>query len=727
MARVFRSHWRWSLMALVLAGLAARVAWIASHTESGWETIASDWRGAAIGQFVGRRLPVAQRDSAAQTDFWLLEIDRILQQDHKSPDLMLGAARMLGSYMGDYHTPISADLAEVPDLDVSSDGRNYRSYGINDRERRAKRLQLATAATVKFPASPSAWQTLAEIASEYTVSADGTPESSDWQKVLDDGKTHDPGNSLYDFLAANRMLIEANQMASTDDFAISQGNSPTEDVLQKHRQAEIEVETAAIEHIKHGLGLPKFEIARDKSSIYKLIDSTNLPWVEKAHLAAWSETGHFSTVNLVFALNDCITRMGSREPKVDTVPIRRLALKLCDLDAALPIADPIERWRYDSVRAEQWRQWASFLSSGDLNAPVSEEASPAQRTAIDLETRRRVWTSAVTNWNQRQQTGPQFNNTWIGYTAWKAAAISVQLVLIALIAGALWQIVRLAISKPSEFGNIRLGMFRQLLAWIVSLGICVTVFALAPAEIIGHAVQGWIATLLFLLAIVGLPIAVAILLKGRISIWTLLAFTIGYTVIFFQLYLWDATDINRPLRQIPPAFWMPAHGADGMSADQLQSMRLNRAPQSALTSRPLRWPALQWVLYHGAEWTLAGALVGIGIWWWLRANRERKRAELTTGVSDTKRRRLVPGLMLAVARAAIGAAVVALAIYLSLAPERIEHFEAIYQFESQQVQDPDGHLAPLQKRFDELAAEEQKTGAIRKQVEREFGNADDSQ
>ena len=95
-------------------------------------------------------------------------------------------------------------------------------------------------------------------------------------------------------------------------------------------------------------------------------------------------------------------------------------------------------------------------------------------------------------------------------------------------------------------------------------------------------------------------------------------------------------------------------------------------------------------------------------------------------MSDTKHRSLIPGLTLAIARAAIGAAVVALAVYLALAPERIEHFEAIYQFESQQVQDPDGHLAPLQKRFDELAADEQKTGVVRKQVEREFGNSDDS-
>ena len=96
MARVLRNHLRWFLTTLVLAALAARVAWIASHTETGWETIASDWREATLGQFVGHRLSVAQRDLAAQTEFWLAEIDRILATEPHTPELLLGAVRMLG-------------------------------------------------------------------------------------------------------------------------------------------------------------------------------------------------------------------------------------------------------------------------------------------------------------------------------------------------------------------------------------------------------------------------------------------------------------------------------------------------------------------------------------------------------------------------------------------------------------------------------------------------------
>ncbi len=136
---------------------------------------------------------------------------------------------------------------------------------------------------------------------------------------------------------------------------------------------------------------------------------------------------------------------------------------------------------------------------------------------------------------------------------------------------------------------------------------------------------------------------------------------------------------------------------------------------------------MQWVLYHGAEWTIAGALVGIGIWWWVRANRERKRADLAGVASETKRASLLPGLFRSFARAALGAAAVALAVYLALAPERIEHFEAIYRFESQQVQNANADWAGLQKRFDELMADEQGVAALRRQVEREFDAPVESQ
>ena len=68
-----------------------------------------------------------------------------------------------------------------------------------------------------------------------------------------------------------------------------------------------------------------------------------------------------------------------------------------------------------------------------------------------------------------------------------------------------------------------------------------------------------------------------------------------------------------------------------------------------------------------------------------------------------------------------------LAAYLALAPERIEHFEAIYQFESQQVRNPEVYWAGLHKKYDDLMADKESLRPLRQQVEREFSAAPESQ
>ena len=63
MRRALRNHWQWLLIVVLLIGMATRVAWIASHTDTGWQTIASDWREATEGQFVGLIFPFAKSDN----------------------------------------------------------------------------------------------------------------------------------------------------------------------------------------------------------------------------------------------------------------------------------------------------------------------------------------------------------------------------------------------------------------------------------------------------------------------------------------------------------------------------------------------------------------------------------------------------------------------------------------------------------------------------------------
>ena len=450
--------WKAILAATVLAGLAARLAWVASHTETGWETIAADWHAATIGQFVGHRLPVVQRDLTEQTEFWLAEIDRVLVREPHTPELLLGAVRMLGTYNGDYNLPLSAELVAVPDIN-SFDGWRDRGYDAASQQRRAKQLRLAGQATTEFPMSPSTWQTRAEIVFLNFGSDESSPDSLDWRKVLENCETHDPGNSLYEFLAAHRVLHEANQIASLDENAAWDGNPPANEILREHRDKEIELETTAIQHIERGLGMSKFEVAHDKAPLYRFIDSVSLPRVEKAHLAAWCDAGFFYVTSVVQSLNECITRMESRDPETDTTAVRRLALRLYEFTPEVPIGDPVRRMQYAAMRSIQWKQWADYLER-DLNAPPPDEAVAARKKAIDLEVQSRQWSSVFSRW--ARQASPQFNNTWIGYAAWKAAALAVQLFLITCIAVALRQILRLAIPVYQVESEARLSILRRM-------------------------------------------------------------------------------------------------------------------------------------------------------------------------------------------------------------------------------------------------------------------------
>ena len=72
-----------------------RLAWITSHTEIGWETISQQWRDATVGLVVGEYQYLTYHEPVEQAAFWLAETDRIVAEDPKNPELLMGAALLL--------------------------------------------------------------------------------------------------------------------------------------------------------------------------------------------------------------------------------------------------------------------------------------------------------------------------------------------------------------------------------------------------------------------------------------------------------------------------------------------------------------------------------------------------------------------------------------------------------------------------------------------------------
>lgn len=83
-----------ALLGLLLPG--AKLIWTAGHIETGWGSLTLKGYDAAFG-WMDREIPVHQRSTVQQANFWLLEANRIIQQSPPSAELSMGAAWVLNS------------------------------------------------------------------------------------------------------------------------------------------------------------------------------------------------------------------------------------------------------------------------------------------------------------------------------------------------------------------------------------------------------------------------------------------------------------------------------------------------------------------------------------------------------------------------------------------------------------------------------------------------------
>lgn len=90
-------------MRILLAGtfclaflwLGTRLIWLASRTETGWEMLGRQWRDATIGWVAGKETPIGMREPIEQADFWLHEVDRIVNAHLNDAGILMGAAMVL--------------------------------------------------------------------------------------------------------------------------------------------------------------------------------------------------------------------------------------------------------------------------------------------------------------------------------------------------------------------------------------------------------------------------------------------------------------------------------------------------------------------------------------------------------------------------------------------------------------------------------------------------------
>jgi len=168
-----------------IAILAARLFWIASHTQTGWQVVAEDTRAAAFGQFFGYRIPFKYRGQKAQQQVLVEEAKRILAHQPHSAELLAGAQSLLRwDFASDFNMEFTPES-------VTYFAQRYplveQLWEEDELARARLRIELADEAAARFRGERSAWQAKAIERSSRDSPLDADETSANhWRRVFDD-------------------------------------------------------------------------------------------------------------------------------------------------------------------------------------------------------------------------------------------------------------------------------------------------------------------------------------------------------------------------------------------------------------------------------------------------------------------------------------------------------------------------------------------------------------
>jgi hypothetical protein len=672
-----RIGWRIGVTALAIVILAMRLAWTAWHTATGWETIADDCHAAVIGQFFGYRLPLPVRGVTEQSDFWVYEINRVLAEEPHSPELLVGALSVLNSPCWNYGALGAPKYFGMPGADLSRAASGRLGDEMPDSaERQALQRKLIAEITTAFAQTPNVWRTLATLPGV----------ASERRKKLKEFQSHDPENSLYDYLAAE-LDFPTNGKSRFTNYQLLAPEAVA--ALNAENEKWVQANNAGLNDIEAGLGKSKLEFPERRIPILAFLDKAHLPEGDNVWIAA----------NLLDS---------SRSPQLfwPWMHVSALALDPGFEDHArvLPLIKPLAVVMFEHG-LEQILPVSGNGTDGNINTTLIVGMTALLRGAdggtLDRQTIASIngstqpfgqkyggeFVRTAKSWAARNQ-HPSRANSWIYFMPREVIRLATILFLAAGAAYLVSRFMRWRLAGAGDRNPVALGALPQVIAWLTALLVTAAIFGLSPGGVISLPVQSYFLSAIFLALLTLLPLGVASWWGGRYSLKILMELVFVYAVIFAGLVYWNLT--TGAMKQFPPNVAVVPHNAGTISADRIRKT-LN------LNERSFAWSAVQWVLYDGPIWTIALALLAIG-WWTLdRAKRLWKESSENDAPATVKRRWLAWVTSRGVARAAAGAAVVALAVFLALEPERIAHNEAIYLSDYQRVYDPDAYWGGLKQ------------------------------
>lgn len=662
------------LLPAVLVCLCTAVAWVASTTETGWTVLALQWRAATLGWFVADPLSIATAEPTDQADFWLHEVDRILDAEPPSAAATMAAAWVLD-------TPTNGFMYRY--LKKPSDFPSFIPIGFYyEACERAKKqfeekckhrcLALAAEATRMEPENVHWWRMRALLQfRDGTCVGDREPRASDWRDVLHECARHDPDNALYDYLAARSLWdvslpYEPTGIVVKDPQRFAEGISYFERGQRKKHLVVGEV------------GLPAIAAFLDRSVItpQDRIEIANSRYTKPLLLGLWRHQCRRADIRLqegdaaaalvlyresLRPLNQC----AAADDEATMYGIGRF-VRVAALSCLRSLAEKHPRL----ISTEEKARIEARYEAAILNAKVLEKVSNTiERRQTSL------W--------QRMFTLPEV--LWGGTVSPFVLLLAVSLV--ALAAGR-----RLNRNRRPVQPN--LGIVRHVLAWFVAYGLSFAVLGMAPAEIIPRKAHGWIACALAGLVVIGLAAWWARRRRFQYSLRALLGFMLGCCLVC-AVVAWTELD-PWMIVDLPSRFWLPVRGWEGVNADILKNaVKAN--------SSPWQWATLQWLAFGGVYIGLAGSLLLVALWYAVR--RARRSSQSVSSYWRSRDGARWAGLLGCLGRSAGTAALCCLLVYLALTPGLLRSIDRTYQQRMAYVRNPEQYWVSFRAEMEQVRAD----------------------
>ncbi len=703
----------WSLLLIGLAVAAVRLAVIAGPMETGWETVATTFRGEALGWTGWKHTPISGQEPPEQAEYWLRKVDEILAQHPESAELCMGAAWVLDSPgTGFYANHITQkDFGfgvRVPDVDYEAIQKLSSQFETRCRNRC---LQLAKRATELEPDDIRWWRMRAQLlfVGDLMATPGGEPRDTAWREVLNECSQHDPDNALYDCLAAQALW---NKSAEVDRIAGEDGASVTQITIN---------DNASFEEGSH-----RFEAGQKKSflavgesgypAIAEFLSQSRLSKVEQGD--AGVQRGVAGRQTLLFGhlwrrLDDLAEEAKQHSDNASRIAKYRQKLRLFE----------------QAIAPEETSAMYCSMFFGRFLPYAAVELQALSKTHPDLIEQGEVGqltTQAQANLSEAFILQKAVNETDEPHLAQKEAAINQSIVamdatMLAVPSLVLAGVFLLAASFLDRQDQERasLGFTRHSIAWTLGIALSLILFGLMPAKIISPKVQTIVATIFawgFVLATVGYIIWKAVLLgKQRRFQYRILTLLACMTALAVFGWIWPVlADAAAWFRGLPADFQVPAQGWSGFDA-----ATLHRSPE--LGADKWRWALCQWNTYAGPYLALAFSLVLVALWSFRHQARKASETVLRYWCSHDRVR--WSGVFRSLGTSALTAGLCALLVSLWLLPVMLRVTENQFQYRMQYCRNPADRIARIYEARSKVLASEDDMAAIRAEVEHHFARA----